>query len=239
MATRSLSPASETDPWSHRAVLVEARRADVDAQVEHLRLAQHGGAHPRAAGIVGVHGHLTRVRECHDLLDLVDGQGLVRHGQPGQHDQVDLWLAVERLREGLQPHRVDETGPDMCGSPRDRRMAIAHGHADHRAPGSHHHHVRREGGGTQAVEHHDVVAVRPAAEVLQRHLGEPLPEYRRGQLVIEEGHVVGVDAQPALEPREVEDGVDAVLLDPRLDDLPGVAKLVKSSSVLRKIVPRA
>ena len=92
-------------------------------------------------------------------------------------------------------------------------------------PGRDHHHLRGEGGRAQAVEHHDVVPVGLAAEVLQGQLGQPLPEERGRDLVVEERDVARIDPQSPLEAREVEDRVGAVLLDPGPDDLPRLSEL--------------
>ena len=167
--------------------------------------------------------------EPHDLLDLADGQDLIRHREAGQHDQRHVRLAVERVGELIDPARVDELRARLRRGADDGRVAVARRDPEDHGAGLHQRQVRRVGRAREPVEQRGVVDSRRAPQVVERCFPELLEVERRGDEIIRERQVGGVEWQTVLEPGEVEDGAEAAgrhtRLDvtPRLPELPEVA----------------
>ncbi|MCH7865569.1 MAG: hypothetical protein IIC56_10215 [Proteobacteria bacterium] len=217
-------PAEQPDPGADGSVFVEPRRAHIDPEFQHLRLLEHRRADPGPAGVIDQHPGAGGVGEVDDFLHFLDTQNLVTHRQTGHRHQGDVGVFAERFLERGQPQGVDETGPRGLGPANDARVAAGRRDPDHRIARPGQNPRRRHHGGGLAVEDHDSVPGRVAAEMVEGQLVQALAHQRRRQLVVQEAQVLGRSLETPLKARQVVDGVKPAIIGAAFDVPPGVAQ---------------
>src|SRR5262249_24518479 len=103
----------QAEPRADSAVLVEARGAEIDAELERLRLPEYGPAHARTAGVAPAPPRATRMRQPHRLARRLQRQQIVGHRQTREHNQAHTRLAVERRREPGEIAALHKTRPAL------------------------------------------------------------------------------------------------------------------------------
>jgi len=159
-------PRHEANAGADGAVFIKPRGAHIDAQFQHLRLIENGRAHPGAGGIVNQHLSPLVMGQSDDFFDIAGTEYLIAHGEAGQGYQSDFAGVVEGFLEFEQARSIDElcTGA-LCG-PDDAGVAAGGRHPDHRLSGFHQRQCCRQDGGGLAIEDHDRVCRRIAAQMV-------------------------------------------------------------------------
>ncbi len=227
------------EPRPHGPVLVEACAHEIHAELQRARLIEQRRAHPRATGVVDIHDNAPGVCQLHDLPDVLHGEDLVGHGQPGHGHQAHARLVLESLAKALEPPHVDQLGAGLRDGAHHGGVAVAGGDADHHVAGLHEGQVGGVRGPGQAVEERRVMPVGGAAEVIERGLAELVEVERGGHEIVGDGEVAGLQGQPVLEAVEVEDGGRSARFHPVPGVPPGLLELPEIVLGAWRMRPRA